>query len=62
MPLNRPKGRGGGGACPSHSLRGMAKGRRGRLVATYELPVHWEGQFNAFSHARNTARPISRLP
>ncbi len=40
MPPNRPKGRGGGGACPSCLPRVSAKGRCGRLRATFELPVH----------------------
>lgn len=38
---NRPKGRGGSGACPGRSPRGTAKGRCGCLYgAAYELPVH----------------------
>ena len=48
MPPNRPNGRGGGGACPGCHLREGAKGHRGRLVATFKLPVHQEGLPSAF--------------
>lgn len=38
LPPTRPKGRGGGGACPGSTLRGGAKGRCGRLRATLSTP------------------------
>lgn len=33
MPPNRPKGRGGGGACPSYCLWGVAKGNLNTMSA-----------------------------
>lgn len=43
-------------------LRGMAKGHRGRLVATYQLPVHLEGLNNVLPAMKNCqlhSTPIS---
>jgi hypothetical protein len=61
MPPNRPKGRGGGGACPSRLPSGSpAKGHRGRLSTTFKLPVHQEG-FPAIAPMKRSYQAISAL-
>jgi hypothetical protein len=50
-PAERPGG--GGSACPSYFLRGAVKGYRGRLCATFELPVHLSGDFPFAASKKN---------